>query len=149
MSVLFGSSGPSSSGGGGGGEGGAAEGGGSTAPTSHGSLNSTLLLELKTFLYYDMLSKSTLFAHTDNFDFITSLVHHFSDEVVLPGDFIVRKGEFGREMYFILKGEASVLLRNKKSNIAAEDGPPFVSGDEDFRAGAGDGRNTTQNTISF
>lgn len=58
---------------------------------SSGFLNSTLQLEIKTFLYYDMISRSSLFSTCNNFDFIGDLVRHFEDEVVLPGDFIIRK----------------------------------------------------------
>ena len=37
------------------------------------SINSTLLLEIKTFLFYDMIGKSSLFSSTSNFDFIVDL----------------------------------------------------------------------------
>jgi len=128
MSVLFGSKG------GGGGGGGEQQGNSSAGGSSNPCVNSTLLLELKTFLYYDMISKSSLFSNTDNFDFLSSLVHYLTDEIVLPGDYICRKGETGREMFFILKGEASVLIRNERRspylcNIEfGNSGPPSARG---------------------
>lgn len=56
-----------------------------------------------------MIVKSSLFGKS-KLDFIYTLINYFEDEITLPGDYVCKKGDIGREMFFILKGEASVLI---------------------------------------
>lgn len=50
-------------------------------------------------------------------DFIVKLVQSLENVAYLPGDFIVREGEIGNEMFFLRKGHCEVLKRSKPGEV--------------------------------
>eukprot|EP00746_Dinoflagellata_sp_MGD_P085046 gnl/MRDRNA2_/MRDRNA2_33698_c0_seq1.p1 gnl/MRDRNA2_/MRDRNA2_33698_c0~~gnl/MRDRNA2_/MRDRNA2_33698_c0_seq1.p1 ORF type:complete len:1211 (+),score=199.24 gnl/MRDRNA2_/MRDRNA2_33698_c0_seq1:81-3713(+) len=75
-------------------------------------LSSNLSVELKLFLYHDIVKNSSLFQRTHP-TVIRLIVLALHDQTFLPGDLVVRAGEAGLEMYFVLKGTLAVLKKLK------------------------------------
>lgn len=49
------------------------------------------------------------------------MVRVLEDKAFLPGDYVVRVGEVADEMYFISKGEVSVLVPKDRSKAEVEE----------------------------
>eukprot|EP00755_Sulcionema_specki_P028763 Sspe_Gene.90626::Locus_62151_Transcript_1_1_Confidence_1.000_Length_2060::g.90626::m.90626/K04950/CNGA3; cyclic nucleotide gated channel alpha 3 len=64
--------------------------------------------EVSLYINREIISKVPLFNECDE-QFKTAVVIKLIPTVLLPGSFIVRKGEVGREMYFINRGEVQVI----------------------------------------
>ena len=64
--------------------------------------------EVQLFLNKDIISKVPLFHECDE-QFKSAVVVKLIPIVLLPDSYIVRKGEVGREMYFISRGEVQVV----------------------------------------
>jgi len=71
-------------------------------------LSVTLRTEVEVFLNRALLSKCTLF-HRCSVNALLMIVDRLSTEVFLPGDNIIRDGDIGSEMYFLVKGKAKVV----------------------------------------
>ncbi|KAL9654764.1 hypothetical protein ABK040_008558 [Willaertia magna] len=83
-----------------------------------GDLPWYLQTEIYLSMNQELLEKVSLFkVEGATKTFITSMVMALRPQVVLPGSKVVKKGEIGREMYFILKGYVEVI---------SEDNPPIV-----------------------
>ncbi|EFC43344.1 predicted protein [Naegleria gruberi] len=68
----------------------------------------------------ELIEKVDLFkVEGANKTFITSMVMALRPQVVLPGTKIVKKGEIGREMYFILKGYVQVVTEDPEPKVLA------------------------------
>jgi hypothetical protein len=67
-----------------------------------------LRVEVAIFLNKDILQKVSFFKDL-NEQFINSLVLKLIPKLALPGSLIVRKGDIGREMFFLNKGEVEVI----------------------------------------
>ncbi|KAG2391880.1 hypothetical protein C9374_013365 [Naegleria lovaniensis] len=68
----------------------------------------------------ELIQKVDLFkVEGANKTFITSMVMALRPQVVLPGTKIVKKGEIGREMYFILKGYVQVVTEDPEPKVLA------------------------------
>lgn len=98
-----------------------------------GDLPHSLSLDVLIFLNREILQKVEFFQNANEI-FIREIVKMFTTEVFLPGDFIIRQGEFGDCMYFLSNGSAEVLVGdNKVATLGA--GSPFgemalISGDK-------------------
>eukprot|EP01060_Flectonema_neradi_P012497 TRINITY_DN192_c5_g1_i1.p1 TRINITY_DN192_c5_g1~~TRINITY_DN192_c5_g1_i1.p1 ORF type:complete len:485 (+),score=69.17 TRINITY_DN192_c5_g1_i1:100-1554(+) len=68
--------------------------------------------EVQLFLNEDIISKVPLFHECDE-QFKSAVVVKLIPIVLLPDSYIVRKGEVGREMYFISRGEVHVVSEAK------------------------------------
>ena len=77
------------------------------------TLSSPLEDAIRVYLYQSVLS-STFFSQKEH-SYILAVVRVLEDKAFLPGDYVVRVGEVADEMYFISKGEVSVLVSNGKS----------------------------------
>ncbi|CAJ1418454.1 unnamed protein product [Effrenium voratum] len=77
------------------------------------TLSSPLEDAIRVYLYQSVLS-STFFNNKEH-SYILAVVRVLEDKAFLPGDYVVRVGEVADEMYFISKGEVSVLVANGKS----------------------------------
>jgi len=87
------------------------------------TLPKTLRLEISLFLNREILEKVSLFKNTDEV-FIHEVVEELEPLVFLPGDFIIRQGEWGDCMYFLCKGSAEVCVNGKQVAVLTE-GSPF------------------------
>ncbi len=68
-----------------------------------------LRLDISLHLNRDLLDKVTMFQDADE-GFARAVVGRLEPVVFLPGDFIIRQGEYGRCMYFLSRGEVEVLV---------------------------------------
>lgn len=62
-----------------------------------------------------MLEQVPLFKETTQ-EFIREVVRRLQPQIYLPGDYMIRTGEIGREMYFISRGVAEVIIGEEKSD---------------------------------
>ncbi|CAL1154207.1 unnamed protein product [Cladocopium goreaui] len=77
------------------------------------TLSSPLEDAIRVYLYQSVLT-SGFFSNKEH-SYILAVVRVLEDKAFLPGDYVVRVGEVADEMYFISKGEVSVLVSNGKS----------------------------------
>lgn len=77
------------------------------------TLSSPLEDAIRVYLYQSVLC-STFFSNKEH-SYILAVVRVLEDKAFLPGDYVVRVGEVADEMYFISKGEVSVLVSKGKS----------------------------------
>lgn len=87
------------------------------------TLPKTLRLEIALFLNKDILEKVSLFKNADGV-FIHEVIEELEPLVFLPGDFVIRQGEFGDCMYFLSSGSVEVIVDEKQVAVLAE-GSPF------------------------
>ncbi|CAE7566238.1 HCN2 [Symbiodinium natans] len=77
------------------------------------TLSSPLEDAIRVYLYQSVLRSS--FFNNKEHSYILAVVRVLEDKAFLPGDYVVRVGEVADEMYFISKGEVSVLVAQGKS----------------------------------
>eukprot|EP00746_Dinoflagellata_sp_MGD_P047071 gnl/MRDRNA2_/MRDRNA2_216058_c0_seq1.p1 gnl/MRDRNA2_/MRDRNA2_216058_c0~~gnl/MRDRNA2_/MRDRNA2_216058_c0_seq1.p1 ORF type:complete len:573 (-),score=80.66 gnl/MRDRNA2_/MRDRNA2_216058_c0_seq1:111-1829(-) len=82
------------------------------------NLSPPLLLELKLYLYAELLTCCEFFAGVPN-GVVKSLVTKLSLEVYSAGDFIVLKHEPATKMFFILRGICEVVLELDQSPVCS------------------------------
>jgi len=87
------------------------------------TLPQTLRLEISLFLNKDILEKVSLFKDADEV-FIHEVIEELEPLVFLPGDFVIRQGEFGDCMYFLSSGSVRVTVNEQQVAILSE-GSPF------------------------
>lgn len=87
------------------------------------TLPHTLRQEISLFLNKEILEKVSLFHGADDF-FIREVIEKLEHIVFLPGDFVIRQGEFGDCMYFLSTGRVEVIVDEKKVALLTE-GSPF------------------------
>lgn len=87
------------------------------------TLPHTLRQEISLFLNKEILEKVSLFHGADEF-FIREVIEKLEHIVFLPGDFVIRQGEFGDCMYFLSTGRVEVIVNEKKVAVLTE-GSPF------------------------
>ena len=73
----------------------------------------TLRTEVSLFLNRDILQKVPLFRGASN-DFIKAIALEMRPIILMPGDYVVRAGELGEEMYFISRGTVEVVSADDK-----------------------------------
>lgn len=77
----------------------------------------SLSLEVQLYLNRGILTKVPFFRDADEI-FIREIITKLRQHTFLPGDFIMRKGEYGDCMYFINSGHVSVLVNDDKTVVA-------------------------------
>lgn len=77
----------------------------------------SLSLEVQLYLNRGILAKVPFFRNADEI-FIREIITKLRQYTFLPGDFIMRKGEYGDCMYFISSGHVSVLVNDDKTVVA-------------------------------
>jgi len=77
------------------------------------TLSSPLEDAIRVYLYQSVL-RAGFFKNKEH-SYILAVVRVLEDKAFLPGDYVVRVGEVADEMYFISKGEVSVLVAQGKS----------------------------------
>jgi CRP-like cAMP-binding protein len=75
-------------------------------------LPSALRTEVSLVMNKDILGKVTIFSNSSP-GFINSLVAHLKPQSFAPGEFIVKQGDSGAEMYFISRGQVEVIANGK------------------------------------
>jgi len=68
-------------------------------------LNSSLRSEVDLFLNRDIVVANSMFSKVSD-SVLIAIVVALKNQVYLEDDFIIRKGQFGAEMYFLLHGKA-------------------------------------------
>ena len=74
-------------------------------------LPSSIALDMCLFLYRDMIYKVTLFEKAE-IGFIRCLVTRLRPQLFPEGEYIVRKNDIGREMYFVQRGMCEVIVED-------------------------------------
>ena len=69
----------------------------------------TLSTDIALFLNKDILEKVPFFSDADDL-FIREIVQVMEPLAFLPGDYIIRQGEYGDSMYFLSSGEIEVII---------------------------------------
>ncbi|CAD7956561.1 unnamed protein product [Amoebophrya sp. A120] len=84
-------------------------------------LSVSLFVELKAFLFRKLFENAPFFRHAP-LEFVHTLILVLVEVTFSPGDLIVRQGDIGEEMYFIIRGTCDVLnaewdtVRNLREN---------------------------------
>jgi len=85
------------------------------------SLKSEICLHLNRHL----IEKVPFFKNTDK-EFIKDIILHLEAKIFLPGDYIFKKGDVGKCMYFVCRGSVDVLSDDESSVLAnLKDGDYF------------------------
>lgn len=71
-------------------------------------------------IMYESLITSAPFLQKVPVDVLVKIVTAFKNEVFSPGDTIVRKGEIGQELFFVVKGSCVVLADFEGTTVLAE-----------------------------
>ena len=79
-------------------------------------LSPSLKEEVDLYLKRSLVNKSELFKSAPK-SYVRALVPMLKHTIYLRGDFIMREGEFGEEMYFITNGSCLVSLKGKRIAI--------------------------------
>lgn len=87
------------------------------------TLPQTLRMDISLHLNKDILEKVSIFQGADKV-FIHEVIEELEPLVFLPGDFVIRQGEFGDCMYFLSSGSVAVMVDEKQVALLAE-GSPF------------------------
>ena len=76
-----------------------------------------LKLETLTFLRQNVFKDLDLFKGASA-EFITELAKNLKEIAITPGEFLFTEGDIGNKVYFVIKGELSVLTENNSKEIA-------------------------------
>lgn len=87
-------------------------------------LSASLSAEFRIFLHSHLIVSTPFFENVSG-EFILAVVTALEDEVFMPGDFVVRMGDIGTQMFFIVKGRATVLDMNREPIMAYGTGDFF------------------------
>jgi len=82
-----------------------------------------LALDISLFLNRGILQKVSFFKNADDI-FIREIVQMLKQTTFIPGDYIIRQGEYGDCMYFLSSGQVEVLVNENKVAVLQE-GSPF------------------------
>lgn len=69
------------------------------------------------FLHEDMISHVKIFELGDP-AFMLAIIRHLRPKLFMAGDYIIRRGEYPDEMFFIRKGKVVVLATDEVTHIA-------------------------------
>jgi voltage-gated potassium channel len=94
----------------------------STIPIAE-ELPHSLSLEILLFINRRLIEKVALFRNAEEI-FIREIVQRLRPLVFLPGDYIIRQGEYGDCMYFLSGGDVEVLVGGARVALLAN-GSPF------------------------
>ena len=86
--------------------------------TFYHDLSNPLCIEIKMHLYGSLVRKVPLFIGIDP-TCILRIVNSLVVELFLKGDYLIREGEIGNEMYFLKRGRVVVFKREDPGNIFA------------------------------
>jgi voltage-gated potassium channel len=81
------------------------------------ALPPSLGTEISLFLKRDFIQRVPIFQGASD-EFIKEIALHMKPLVFMPGDYVYKAGEFGRDMYFISRGTLEALSRDGKTIYA-------------------------------
>lgn len=84
----------------------------------HG-LSSNLHVELKLFLFEQLVLQAPFFQVIPP-RAVMSMVRAFDMEVFSPGDMILKKGEVGAEMFFLMKGSCDIMIDDEATHVVTQ-----------------------------
>jgi len=87
------------------------------------TLPHTLRQDIALYLNREILEKVSIFHGADEI-FIHEVIEKLEHMIFLPGDFVIRQGEFGDCMYFLSTGSVEVLVNGQQVAVLPE-GSPF------------------------
>jgi hypothetical protein len=87
-------------------------------------LSSPLLSEISLCMHADHVQKVPFFRGCTP-HFLVRVVQKLHPQIFMPGDYIIVKGQYGREMYFIRRGECKVLNDDNGVICTLTDGQSF------------------------
>lgn len=90
------------------------------------SLNAPLQLELRLCIYFSLIVRAQFF-HDSTCAAIMRIVMVLEDQYYSPGDYLIRLGEVGHEMFFVIHGQAEALVGDPTLNVVVryQDGSYF------------------------
>merc|ERR1719456_1679816 len=80
------------------------------------SLNAPLQLELRLCIYFSLIVRAQFF-HDSTAQAIMRIVMILQDQYYSPGDYLIRMGEMGNEMFFVIHGAAEALVGDKTLTV--------------------------------
>lgn len=90
---------------------------GSDESDFYSDLPKSLVRDIKLFLSKDLIAKIPFFKNASD-ALLTELVLSLKPVIYLPGDYVMRYGEIGHNLYFINKGHVQVLSHDQGDVIA-------------------------------
>jgi voltage-gated potassium channel len=89
------------------------------------NLPDSLKTEISLHIHKQLIERVPFFKDVDK-DFIGEIILHLKEKIFLPGDYIIKKGDYGNCMYFIRSGSVNVLSLDESSTYATlKDGDYF------------------------
>jgi voltage-gated potassium channel len=76
-----------------------------------------LKVETLTFLKEDVIKNLNMFKGSSK-EFIAELAENLKELVITPNEFLFHEGDIGKKVFFVIKGELSVLVDNNQKEIA-------------------------------
>uniref|UniRef100_A0A8D2AG81 Cyclic nucleotide gated channel subunit beta 3 n=1 Tax=Sciurus vulgaris TaxID=55149 RepID=A0A8D2AG81_SCIVU len=110
------------------------------------TLPTTMQLSLAIDMNFSIISKVELFKNCDN-QMIYDMLLRLKSTIYLPGDFVCKKGEIGKEMYIIKQGEVQVLGGPDGAQVLVTLKAGAVFGEISLLA-AGGGNRRTANVVA-
>ena len=83
------------------------------------SLPQGLQNEVSVYLKREILEKIPLFKGVSN-EFLKDVSLHMRPIVCLPNEFVFRKGDYGNEMFFVIKGKLKVIKDDKEISVLSD-----------------------------
>ncbi len=76
-------------------------------------LSAPLQRECLIYLHKDVIINVPLFSHLESNEILT-IIQKLKTEIYMPEDLIIREGELGNQMYFLIEGVVEVIIKAKK-----------------------------------
>ena len=76
-------------------------------------LSAPLQRECLIYLHKDVILNVPLFSHLESNEILT-IIQKLKTEIYMPEDLIIREGELGNQMYFLIEGVVEVILKSRK-----------------------------------
>merc|ERR1719265_31898 len=74
------------------------------------NLSPPLDLALRVYVYHDSALRSSPYFAGKEANYILDIIAGFQDRIYLPSDYVIRRGQIGEDMFFIIRGEVSILV---------------------------------------
>lgn len=77
---------------------------------SKNNLSPPLDLALRVYVYHDSALKNSPYLRGKDANYILDIISGFEDRIYLPNDYVIRRGQVGDGMFFLIRGEVSILV---------------------------------------